>query len=460
MLEKEIESCWVKIITVNNRRDTETDEWQFMQTIQYAVAGLERKKILRRTMNGKLNSLKSWWRPFTNPPLWYIREKLSDKSYTDNIDPIKWPIIKEGLELYAYNSNFSKTQLHKFRQEKWLHTSKSTGRLYISFIEKQLRDYRLYFYAGYVYYPEWWVDIPIKWKHEWLVSLEIVKRIFERENQINDKKKKSPNIDENLELHPLKGLITCPWCGRKPWCYGSVWNWWQYFYYNCGNKYCKERLSMPKNDMEQEFKDFIAKMKVPKWVFTLFKEIVLKKREERKKTLSDSMPQLQWQILSIQSKMSKIEEKIVTITNDQLSKKLEDEWSSLQTIKEVIEDKINNKRSDEYDITTTLSQIEPLFTDPVAMRENSKFDIRQLLFMVWFSGILYYKKDQWYRTNDTTGLYYLFSQMWETNSHDIPGMGLEPTHIAAFDFESNVSTIPPPWLVYRYEVVLPTDKYR
>ena len=28
---------------------------------------------------------------------------------------------------------------------------------------------------------------------------------------------------------------------------------------------------------------------------------------------------------------------------------------------------------------------------------------------------------------------------------NIPGMGLEPTHIAAFDFESNVSTIPPPW---------------
>jgi hypothetical protein len=83
--------------------------------------------------------------------------------------------------------------------------------------------------------------------------------------------------------------------------------------------------------------------------------------------------------------MSKIEEKILTITNDQLSKRLEEERSDLQTAKELIQDKIDNKRSDEYDIETTLSQIEPMFTDPVAMRENSNYDIRQLLIMVWFS---------------------------------------------------------------------------
>ncbi|MPS72463.1 MAG: hypothetical protein E2590_04850 [Chryseobacterium sp.] len=69
----------MKIITVNNKRDTETDEGKFLHTIQYAVAGLERRKILRRTMNGKLNSLKSGGRPFPNPPVGYLREKLSDK---------------------------------------------------------------------------------------------------------------------------------------------------------------------------------------------------------------------------------------------------------------------------------------------------------------------------------------------------------------------------------------------
>lgn len=57
-LEQSIEGLDVKIVTVNSKRDTETDEGKFLHTIQYAVAGLERRKILRRTMNGRLNALK------------------------------------------------------------------------------------------------------------------------------------------------------------------------------------------------------------------------------------------------------------------------------------------------------------------------------------------------------------------------------------------------------------------
>ncbi|HCQ14347.1 recombinase family protein [Flavobacterium sp.] len=58
-LEQNIEGVGVKIITVNNKRDIETDEGKFLHTIQYAIAGLERRKILRRTMNGRLSSMKN-----------------------------------------------------------------------------------------------------------------------------------------------------------------------------------------------------------------------------------------------------------------------------------------------------------------------------------------------------------------------------------------------------------------
>lgn len=88
-LEQDIEGLGVKIITVNNKRDTETDEGKFLHTIQYAVAGLERRKILRRTMNGRLNSLKKGGRPFPNPPIGYLRNRTSDKSYVDLIDELK-----------------------------------------------------------------------------------------------------------------------------------------------------------------------------------------------------------------------------------------------------------------------------------------------------------------------------------------------------------------------------------
>ncbi|WP_262709818.1 hypothetical protein [Chryseobacterium candidae] len=40
-------------------------------------------------MNGRLNSLKKGRRPFTYPPLGYIRKRSGDGNYTDDIDEIK-----------------------------------------------------------------------------------------------------------------------------------------------------------------------------------------------------------------------------------------------------------------------------------------------------------------------------------------------------------------------------------
>lgn len=438
LLDNKIESTGVKIITVNSKRNTESDEWRLVQNIQYAVAWYERKKIRRRTMDGKYNKMINGGRPFP-PAVWYM-DSWKGKNSVHCIDPIKWPIIKQWLELYAYNPHFTKSQLHKFRQEKWLQTSKSTGKLYISFIEKTFRDYRLYYYGGYIYYPEWCIDQTIKWLHQGLVSLEVIEKIFEKENINLKKKNKSPNINKDLERHPLKWVLTCSWCWRKPWCYKAKGRGWDYYYYTCTKSGCPERYYIDKETMENEFLDFINKMKLSQWVFNVFKEVILKKWDQKKQILTDSIPQLQWQLLAIKSRISKIEDKIFTVNNEKLIQKLEEERANLDHNKDIIIDKIANKKGDEYDINTTLDQIEPIFTKPVEIRKNSNYEIRQLLSMVRFSWILYYKKNQWHRTTDTKGLYYIFSPKWDTNTRGLPGMGLEPTHIAAPDFESSVST--------------------
>ena len=422
-LEKSIEGLGVKIITVNNKRDMETDEWKFLLTIQYAVAGLERRKILRRTMNGKLSSLKNGWRPFPNPPLGYIREKFSDKGYQDSIDPIKWPIIKEGLELYACSLLFSKSQLHQFWMKKGLQTSKSKWKLYISFLEKTFRDYRLYYYAGYVYYPEWGIDVPIKWKHEALVSLEVIEKIMEKE--IGKKpNSRSPNLDENLKIHPLKWLVTCYGCRRKLGCYASRWNGGIYYYYNCANKYCLDKTNVRKEVLESEFENLLEKMKLSQWVFDTFKSNFLNEWKEKKETQSQNLPQLQWQLLSIEDKMKKIENKVLAVTNEWLIKKLEEERSTLEAIYQEVKYQMTHHKKNDENFETTLSQAEYIFTQPLKLWKNSNYEIRQSLFMVWFGGVLYYKKNQWPRTNETTGLYYLFSSKLDANVHDLRKGGI------------------------------------
>jgi hypothetical protein len=53
----------------------------------------------------------------------------------------------------------------------------------------------------------------------------------------------------------------------------------------------------------------------------------------------------------------------------------------------------HHKNSDE-NLETTLSQAEYIFTQPLKLWKNSNYEIRQSLFMVWFGGVLYYKKNQ------------------------------------------------------------------
>lgn len=436
-LEQNIEGVGVKIITVNNKRDIETDEGKFLHTIQYAIAGLERRKILRRTMNGRLSSMKNGWRPFPRPPLGYCREKLSDSNwYIDVIDEQKWAIIKEGLELYAYNPMFSQSQLYNYRIDKWIKPSEKSSRLYFSIIEKTFYHYRLYFYAWYIYYPEWGIDVPLKWKHEPLISLDTAEKILEKENQ-KPKKIKASNIDENLELHPLKGMITCTSCGRKLGCYASKWNGGVYFYYSCSNKYCDDRINIRKEVIESQFEEFIEKMKLPKEVFDTFKTYILEERKENKESIAVSIPQMQWQLLSIKTKMEKIEEKILSITNEWLLQKMEQEWSALDTLQEDLIRKMNNQKDAEDNIEQIISQTECIFTQPVQMWRNYDYEIRQLLFMVRFGGILYYKKNSWFRTNETTGLHYLFKLNWGGNSSVTTQGGTlsNPFIISEVDFE-------------------------
>jgi len=129
--------------------------------------------------------------------------------------------------------------------------------------------------------------------------------------------------------------------------------------------------------------------------------------------------------------MGKIENKVLSVSNEGLIKKLEEEWSILETLQKEIKKKIENYKNEKIDFEKIISQAEFLFTHPEEMRKKSNFEIRQLLFRVWFGGVLYYKKNQGYQTPETTGLFYLFSSLWATNSHVIRQGGTD-THCFKF----------------------------
>lgn len=121
----------------------------------------------------------------------------------------------------------------------------------------------------------------------------MVERILEKE-QSRRKRKKSPNIDQGLEKHPLKGFITCFCCERKLGCYASRGKLGkQYWYYTCGNKYCEERFNVGKEVMEQSFEEFLNTMKIPEKSFILLKNQLLEWWEDHRKEQESSIPHMQ-----------------------------------------------------------------------------------------------------------------------------------------------------------------------
>lgn len=68
--------------------------------------------------------------------------------------------------------------------------------------------------------------------------------------------------------------------------------------------------------MEKQFEEYIDTMKLPKQVFDTFKSYIIEERNENKNSKITGLPQIQGQLLSIKSKMEKIEEKILSISNE------------------------------------------------------------------------------------------------------------------------------------------------
>lgn len=68
--------------------------------------------------------------------------------------------------------------------------------------------------------------------------------------------------------------------------------------------------------IEEHFENLINKMKYPKSTFNPLKSAVINHWERRKKEQISNAPQIQGQILSIKTKMKKIEEKILSIHHE------------------------------------------------------------------------------------------------------------------------------------------------
>lgn len=421
-IEAEIKSHWVDIIRLDAPSiDDSTDEWHLFKTIQYAVAWYERKKIARRASDGRRNRLLEWYRPFPQVPVGYIRNHLSKRDYQDELDEVKWPIIKKGLEMYANNVILTDADLWRYWEKEGLLTNaKWVKKLHRTFVEKTMQLHRILYYAWYIIYPERWVNEAMEWRHEGLISLSTAHKVIQKQQAKHKWTNKVQSVSKRMsDEHPMRWVITCPWCKRKftsrntSKLVGEKWNKKKtlYPYYGCNNKECEQRVNVNKEKLEKEFTDFLDEMRLPTGLMKLIAKIFEQSWEEAKGNQQAQKRKQRNTIKAYEKRQSEIEEVLPKTQNIKLHQKMEEERATLDAKIEIIQDSLEDNTFTEVRMKALLQKVQHLFEDPLAIRELGNQTMRWLLITVRFGDSLFYTKKEWLQTVWSGTLYAIFSSL-------------------------------------------------
>lgn len=406
VMKKAIENTGVNIITTNNGMnisDKSTSN-EFMTDIQIAVAKNERLLIRDRSINGSKAKLYNGERVFY-PPVWYdrIHIKINGKieKRLEKVEP-QSSIIKEGLELFADWIIVNNSKLLAFFNEKGLKSnyhSPNPWKLRLTFISRILQIEKLYFYAGYIFYPNpiYGITKPVQAIHQPLISLSTMKKIIQRTQQKGNAKmwiRKDTSDD-----YPLRGVVFCPYCNHPMTWRASKGKMGKYYnYYGCNRKDCSQKECIPVDilhtDYEKLLSSFIPKEGVINLIEGILKEVV----KEKNKMLNTFNESKKLRINEIDKEILIINNKIEKLSKIELIQKLEEEWALLEQEKENIQKQIGDSSLNENEFVLLYDRVKTLIIDPMTIREIWTTELRLLQAWVLFWGKFYYKKKEGFQT--------------------------------------------------------------
>lgn len=411
-LEWKIKQYGVKVCDINGSIDDSTSEWKFMKVITYAVAWYERNRINKMTQNGRRGRLMMGHRAFPTLPMWYKRI-YEWKNYTDLIDTIKWPMIKQWLELYANDPTLTPWQLYHYLNDKWLTTEriskKADNKVYRTYVDKMFQIHRLYFYAWYIIYPSRDINELVEWKHEWLISLATANKIKDK-LQLTTKWIKTIREDDPFVL---RWLIQCTWCKRsftwRPTSKVTKTGEKKYYnYYGCQCDGCSERVTTPKDPLEQQVIDMIKDIELPEEMQTLFESIFNQARSNSQQNRKGELAGKEKRMKDLQGKMESIKKmlpKLDLVTQDALFKSYSEDYTKYFEEAEYLKELLEVKDDSEREKRIIFAKTKELIKSPLSFWELGDNGLRKLLLKVRFGDTLQYSKEWWLQTSQTPSLY-------------------------------------------------------
>lgn len=398
----------------------DSPEGKFAETVLAASNELVKETNRRQSIQKQRARLMSGYWAFGGKKGYQI---VKDKTHGKLAVPDEFeaPIMREAFEKFA-NGNFRrKVDVCRFLVEKKFWTKQKPER-YIDKITDYLRDP---FYAGFIHYPKWDVQM-IEAKHQAIITLEIHEKIQKRLN--SEEAGKRIRVDTSEDF-PLRGLVLCSHCDNPLTAAWSKGTGGKYAYYFCQNTDCElKRKSIRKKDIEEDFvsllKNYQMTHSTEKLISLVFDRVWgeevadIKKQEivlDRKcKDLEDKISQLTDLLINSNSpNLKKVYEEQIEVTHKEL-----EEYRSYGSLKE---------SNLEVPYRTALEKATGMLKSPYKVWVSLDAIEKQKLFFFIFDDKLKYAKNEGYRTNNLPCSVRLFEEFVQENSQDVEMVGVEPT---------------------------------
>ena len=433
----ELKSCGVEVKCLEETYDTSDPASVMLRAIKMAEPEMDNLRRSKNTQMGIRRALKAGRYACGAAPIGYSWDR-------NGTHPMIKPngsagLVKEAYELYS-TALYSIEGVRKLLQDKGLNIQKTA-------FNRMLRNP---IYKGNIVVPELGdeEEQEVIGIHEAIISRELfdkVQTVLARILEKNASRVEKVNYREEL---PLRGLLQCPKCHSSWTGSGSKGNGGTYFYYHCQNG-CKERVKAEEANLV--FSDYLKSFQVHPEVSSLYmaimEDIFKTKEGDREKEID----RFQKTLAELESKLFKVDKMYV---DGELEK------DSYQRMKASYKDKIQRLQAQITRLTTTDTNFMKYCHYGMSLLGNLDFHysqaspyIRKKLLGSIFTGKLIFENGN-YRTtglNEAVALIGKFQQEFghkkaerlnisDKTFGNVPKIGLEPTHLAAPEPKSGVST--------------------
>lgn len=419
-----VNAAWAQLVAVWNGwiQDIDDDAWFLNFWLNSLMDAVESKRWQKRVRYWITWKLMSWCRPFSYVPAWYRRISVKvwwKEEKILELDEKRAPIIKEGLELFANGIIITKKDLYDYFVERWLKSNSKTNKswkLHVSFIDRILNLRKLYIYAWYITYPDWWINDLIPAKYPAIIDLNTVDRIMIRLKKYRWVEMWKRAYDQDIDEYPLKRLLLCPECGKAVTKRKSKSHTWDYHhYYGCNTKWCSLfKKTLVRDSVHEAIRERLRTISPSKSIEKLFDAVFNEERKAEKLDMKMANADKQKEIEMLKKERDRVEEMLEYIMDEPaLFKKKQQKWAELNQKIEDIEYSIADMNFEKSEFQKILNEAKTILFNPLAVWDYWDAELKQLLIGVCFNNKIYYSKNQGLHTPEISPIYWYLASLWD-----------------------------------------------